>query len=106
MTVQECINLLNELRGRLKAAGVDDDDPSTLDLRILILQTKKVMIIGGFNPLRQLDDVTIVDISRLRELTQEVAQEIADEQRRIELVQRITATAKMALKAAGLPIPS
>lgn len=104
MTIQELSEVLNRVLQQLKAAGVDDE--SKLDLEILALQLKRQMAVAVFDPLKELDQVTVADVSKLPQLVQDVSREIAHEQRRAELVRRIVATAKMALKAAGVPIPS
>jgi hypothetical protein len=104
VTIQELSDTLNRVLQQLTAAGADDD--SKLDLEILALQLKRQMVVAVFDPLKELDTVTVADVSKLPQLAQEVSREIAREQPRAELVRRITATAKMALKAAGVPIPS
>jgi hypothetical protein len=89
---------------KLQSADIRDD--AVLDLEILKLQLEKQLLLGGFNVLKELGDVTVADVSALPGLVQQVDGVIADEKTRVKLVQTIVSTAKIALKAAGLPIPS
>ncbi len=104
MTIQEIHVKLKEALTTLQSADIDDD--TTLDLEILVLQLKKQLLLGGFDPLKELSGVTVADISKLPQLIQEVDVVIDNEAKRIKLVQKIISTAKIGLKAAGLPIPS
>lgn len=104
MTIQEIQKKLSEALEKLQTAHVEDD--ATLDLEILVLQLKKQLLLGGFDPLRELAGVTVADLSKLDALVQELAGVIEDEMKRVNLVKKIVSTAKIGLKAAGLPIPS
>lgn len=104
MTIKEIYEKLKEALSKLQSADTDDD--ATLDLEILVLQLKKQLLLGGFDPLKELSGVTVADVSKLPQLVQEVDQVIENEQKRVKLIQRIISTAKIGLKAAGLPIPS
>lgn len=104
MTIQEIETQLKAAKAALDDAGVDDD--TKLDLEILILQLRKQMIIAGFDPLKELSSVTVADLSTLRDLVAQVDTVIKDEKQRVKIVQKIVSTAKIGLKAAGLPIPS
>lgn len=104
MTVQELYNLLAETQRKLDAAGIDDE--SKLDLEILTKQIKKQIILEILDPLKDLDNVTVVDVSKLPRLCAEVAEKVEDEERRTQLVKKVVAIAKIALKAGGIPIPS
>jgi len=104
MTMNEILEALQETQGKLEAARVDDD--SKLELDILILQLRRALAVAVFDPLKDLDEVTVADTSQLTQLVREVQTAIQNEQKRVTLVKKITTTAKVALKAAGIPIPS
>ncbi len=104
MNIQEIYDALVTCQNKLEEANIEDD--SKLDLDILCSQLKKQLISAAFDPLKDLDNVTIADLSKLDGLTQQVDQTIQNENKRIALVKQITSIAKVALKAAGLPIPS
>ena len=104
MTIKEIYEKLKEALSKLQSADTDDD--ATLDLEILVLQLKKQLLLGGFDPLKELSGVTVADVSKLPQLVQEVDKVIENEAKRVKLIQRIISTAKIGLKAAGLPIPS
>jgi hypothetical protein len=104
MTIKEIYEKLKEALSKLQSADTDDD--ATLDLEILVLQLKKQLLLGGFDPLKELSGVTVADVSKLPQLVQEVDEVIENETKRVKLIQRIISTAKIGLKAAGLPIPS
>ena len=104
MTIQEIHEQLTNTLSKLENADIDDD--LKLDLEILVLQLKKQLLLGGFDPLKELSAVTVADVSKLPELVEQVDSVIRDEKRRVELIKKIISTAKIGLKAAGLPIPS
>ena len=104
MTIDEIFNQLKEAQNQLKQAGINDLSKLRLERLILDLETELVM--RSFDPLRDISNMTVVDVSQLRALIPQVKQVINDEQKRIELVNRIVHIAKTALKGAGLPIPS
>ncbi len=104
MTVQELYELLEDALKKLDDANIDDE--SKIDLEILVLQLKRQIIVASFDPLKDLEKVTVANVSKLRQLTAEVGREIENEQKRVQLVQQIFTIAKMALKAGGVPIPS
>jgi hypothetical protein len=104
MTIEELYKLLDETVSKLDDANIDDR--SKTELEILTLQLQIQLEGAVFDVLKDLDTVTVADVSKLPALCKEVEQEIRNEQQRVQLVQRLTATAKMVLKAAGLPIPS
>lgn len=104
MTVQELYELLEDVLKKLDDANIDDE--SKIDLEILVLQLKRQIIVASFDPLKDLEKVTVANVSKLRQLTAEVGREIENEQKRVQLVQQIITIAKMALKAGGVPIPS
>ncbi len=104
MTINEILQTLEETKTKLESGGVDDS--SKMDLDILILQLKRSLQVAIFDPLKDLDQITVADTTQLRNLTSQVQQVIDNEQARATLVTRIVGTAKVVLKAAGLPIPS
>jgi hypothetical protein len=104
MTIDEIHKLLKDTREQLNQAGIND--LSKLKLERLILDLETELIMRSFDPLRDISNMTVVDVSQLEALVPQVRQVIKNEQQRIELVTRITRIAKTALKGAGLPIPS
>ena len=104
MNINEILQTLEDTENKLDSADVDDS--SKIDLDILVLQLKRAMQSAIFDPLKDLDKVSVANTTELRSLTNQVQQVINDEQARVALVGRIVGTAKVALKAAGLPIPS
>lgn len=104
MNLQEISTALNNCLKELNASNIDDE--SKLDLELLVIQLKRQMRLAVFDPLRDLDNVTIADLSKLNSLVDDVKVEIANEKQRVVLVTKIVTLAKVGLKAAGLPIPS
>ncbi len=104
MNIQEVYNLLQDCLAKLQSANIDD--MAKIDLEILISQLKKQIIIGAFDPLKDLNTVTVADVTSLPKLISKVDGVIRDEKNRTELVNKIVSIAKIALKAAGLPLPS
>jgi len=104
MNIEELQGHLNNCLQQLQKNQIDDD--SKLELELLAIQLKRQIRLQVFDPLKNLDNVTLVDTSQLSLLVSQVQTEIGNEQRRVERVQKITSIAKIALKAAGLPIPS
>lgn len=87
---------------KLDTANIDDN--SKTDLDILILQLKKALQTAIFDPLKDLDSITVTDTSQLTNLTGQLDGVIADERKRGTLVEQIVGVAKTALKAAGLSL--
>jgi hypothetical protein len=104
MNIKEISSALIETLDKLNAADIDDH--AKLDLEILSLQLKKQLLIEGFNPLKEIGSITVADVSKLPSLIGQLDQVISDEKGRTAMVNKIAAIAKIALKAAGLPIPS
>ncbi len=102
MNVQEIMQKLQDTQAKLEAAEVDDN--SKLDLDILVLQLKKALQSAIFDPLKDLDGVTVADTSKLSSLVDQVDDVINAEKKRVALVEQITGVARTALKAAGLSI--
>lgn len=104
MTLRGLISTLNSTFEKLDDAGVDD--ASKRDLHILVLQLERELEVTAFDPLKDLDSVTVADTSQLKVLAQEVQKEIDNEKVRVKLLQKIIATAKVTVRAAGVPIPA
>lgn len=102
MTIQEISDALNSTFQRLDDANIND--ASKRDLHILILQLQRELEVAAFDPLKDIDSVTVADTSQLKTLTAQVQQEIDNEKARVQLVQKLIATSKIALRAAGVPI--
>ena len=100
MTLQDIISTLNSTFQKLDDAGIDDT--SKRDLHILILQLERELEVAAFDPLKDIDSVKIADTSQLRVLAQQVQQEIDNEKARVKLLQKMIATAKVAVRAAGV----
>jgi hypothetical protein len=103
MTIKELIDTLNATFEKLDAAGITD--AAKRDLHILILQLDRELEAAAFDPLKDLDSVTVANTSQLPVLAAQVQQAIDDEKARTQLVQKMIATAKLALRAGGVPIP-
>ena len=102
MTIQDIISKLQSTLDQLDDAGIKDS--SARDLRILVLQLDKELEVAAFDPLKDLDSVTVADTKQLASLCDGVQQAIDDEKARVALVDKIVATAKVALRAGGVPI--
>ena len=102
MNANEIKAKLEEVRKMLEAENVDKI--KQIRLNILESQLEMEMEMGTFDPLKDLDAITIVDLSQLNRLTKSVGEEIENEKKRVELVDKIIAVAKSGLKATGLPI--
>jgi hypothetical protein len=103
MTINDILDQLKQTNEQLNEAGIDDKAKHKLEGLIIDLETELVM--QSFNPLRDISGMTVVDVSKLPDLQAELKQVIQDEQRRTQLVTRITGLAKSALTAAGVPLP-
>jgi hypothetical protein len=104
MNIQEIYQNLCEALTKMEDGGIDD--AAKLDLEILVIQLKKQLLLGIFDPLKEVSGVTVADVSKLNDLVGRVDEVIQDESARDKLVKKIVGTAKIGLKAAGLPIPS
>ena len=91
MNITEIYQKLREALIKLENGNIDDD--TKLDLEILVIQLKKQLLLGGFDPLREISGVTIADISTLDELIGQVDKVIQEESKRTNLVKKIVATA-------------
>lgn len=104
MTIKEIYEQLNKCLGELNEKNIDDD--AKLDLELLVIHLNRQIRSDVFNPLKDINNVTVADLSRLSDLVGEVEKEIGNAQKRSALVIKVIGLAKMGLKAAGLPIPS
>jgi hypothetical protein len=102
MTLQELRDSLAQVRKRLEAENVDE--AQRLELEILEKQIQMQIVVGTFDPLKELDGLGGVDVSKLKSLIPEVDRVIKQEQERAKLVGRIIGMAKTALRAAGVPV--
>ena len=105
MTINELLSMLRDANSELEQAGVDDTDEAKLDLETLIIQLKRQIVMRSFDPLRDISQMTVVDVSQLRTLIPQLAEVIRQEERRTALIKRITHIARSALRGAGVPIP-
>lgn len=104
MNINEMLDLLNQTVAQLDRADINDD--ARFDLEGLIINTKREIIRHSVDPLRDIGQMTVVDVSQLRALTPQLAQVIKDEQKRTALVTRILNIAKAGLRGAGVPLPT
>lgn len=102
MNAEQIKSKLEEVRKKLEIEDVDKI--KRLQLQILENQLEMEIEVGTFDPLKDLDSVTIIDLSQLNTLAQEVEEEIRNEKKRVATVDKIIALAKSGLKAAGLTI--
>src|SRR5256885_2202583 len=102
MNMQEILQQLQATQDKLEEANVDDD--AKLDLDILVLHLRRALATAVFDPLKDLDGVTVADTSKLPGLSAQVDEAIADEQKRSALVEQVVGIARTALKAAGLAL--
>jgi len=103
MTIQDILEELKKTDQQLAAAGIDD--AAKHKLKGLIIDLKTELVMHSFDALRDISTMTVVDVSQLPQMRQQLQQVINDEQRRVELVKRITGLASRALTAAGIPVP-
>ena len=103
MTIQELSEKLSSLQDALEASS-DPNSSSALALRILSLKLQQQLIAAAFDPLKSLDGVSVADVGMLEKLIPEAQAAIEDGKGEVDLVNRITATATIALRASGLPL--
>lgn len=102
MSLQELLDDLKNTKQKLENAGIDDI--SKIDLEILIEQTKKKIIVSGFDPLLEISNVQVPEIDSLHGLMNQVQIEIEKEEQRKLLLTNIISIAKKGLNAIGKPI--
>ena len=103
MTIQELSQNLCSLQDALEASD-DPNSASSLALRILSLKLQQQLIVAAFDPLKSLDGVSVADVGTLEKLIPEAQAAIEDGKSQVDLVNKIVATATIALRAAGLPL--
>lgn len=103
MTLEELRDELKRVRQKLEA--VNADEVERIELEILEKQIQMQIVIGTFDPLKSLDGLGGVDVSKIKDLIPQIDNVIQQEKERGKLVTRIIAMAKTALRAAGLPLP-
>lgn len=103
MTIQDLMTKLSDLYDSLDQAN-KTGDASALSLHILILQLRRELLVAAFDPLKGLSNVSVADIGALTALIPQAQAAIDDENQRVALVGKITATAKIALRAAGIAL--
>jgi len=103
MTIPELLDQLKQTSAKLDAANITDETKD--DLEDLISSTKRAIIKHSVDPLKDISQMTAVDVSQLGPLSAQLDQDIQNEQRRIALVSKIITIAKGGLRAAGLPLP-
>jgi hypothetical protein len=102
MSIYELLDQLNLGVSQLDKAGINDD--ARFDLESLIIEIKQSIIRYSVNPLRDISQMSVVDVSQLRDLVPQVQHVIKDEHSRTELVVRIISVARHGLRGAGLPL--
>ena len=103
MTIQDIIANLKSTLQKLADAGIDDR--SARDLQTLVLDSEGALVEAAFDPLKEIDSVTVPDISQLPGLMAQVQTAIDTQKATNDIVGKIISTAKLGLKAAGVPIP-
>jgi len=103
MTIDELLMQLNALSAKLEPVGGDE---ATFDLRILLLQVEKQKVAQAFSPLADLNALAPVPTGQLQVLMGQVDEAIAADKKRVQFVQTVISVAKVALRAAGVPLPA
>jgi hypothetical protein len=103
MTIDELLMQLNGLSAKLEPVAGEE---ATFDLRILLLQIEKQKVAQAFSPLADLNAVAPVPTGQLQLLMGQVDEAIAADSKRVQFVQTVISVAKVALRAAGVPLPA
>ena len=103
MTIDELLTQLNGLSAKLEPVAGDE---ATFDLRILLLQIEKQKIAQAFSPLTDLNALAPVPTGQLQLLMGQLDEAIATDSKRVQFVQTVISVAKVALRAAGVPLPA
>jgi hypothetical protein len=103
MTIDELLTQLNGLSAKLEPVAGNE---ATFDLRILLLQIEKQKIAQAFSPLADLNALAPVPTGQLQLLMGQVDEAIATDKKRVQFVQTVISVAKVALRAAGVPLPA
>jgi hypothetical protein len=94
---------LNGLSAKLEPVAGEE---ATFDLRILLLQIEKQKVAQAFSPLADLNALAPVPTGQLQLLMGQVDEAIAADNKRVQFVQTVISVAKVALRAAGVPLPA
>jgi hypothetical protein len=105
MTIDELLTQLNGLSAKLEPVAGEE---ATFDLRILLLQIQieKQKVAQAFSPLADLNALAPVPTGQLQLLMGQVDEAIAADNKRVQFVQTVISVAKVALRAAGVPLPA
>jgi hypothetical protein len=103
MTIDELLTQLNGLSAKLEPVAGEE---ATFDLRILLLQIEKQKVAQAFSPLADLNALAPVPTGQLQLLMGQVDEAIAADNKRVQFVQTVISVAKVALRAAGVPLPA
>ena len=103
MTIDELLTQLNHLSAKLEPVAGDE---ATFDLRIFLLQIEKQKIAQAFSPLADLNALAPVPTGQLQILMGQLDEAIATDSKRVQFVQTVISVAKVALRAAGVPLPA
>lgn len=102
MTIQELLDQLTEAQAQLDQGNVSG--AAKRDLQRVIIATERAIIGQAVAPLKDIGNLTVTDVSQLRELTKQLGQDIENEQKRTALVGKIVGIAKTGLRGV-LPLP-
>lgn len=103
MTLQDLLDQFNATSDKLEQLA--PNDPQRFDLKLLALHLEKEIIAGSFDVDKDISAITIVDLSKLKELTDQLSQATDQEQKRTQLVSQIINISKLALRSTGIPVP-
>jgi hypothetical protein len=103
MTINEMLDLLKDTVAKLDDANIDDE--AKFELEDLVIETKRAIIKSAINPLKDISQMTVVDVSQLPALTKQLGEVIEQEKKRTALIGKIVGIAKGGLKGAGVPLP-
>jgi hypothetical protein len=103
MTISELLDQLRKTSEKLKAANISDGTRD--DLEDLISETKREIVNRSVDPLKEINEMPAIDVSQLKTLSDQLEQDIQNEQKRMALVGKIIGIAKGGLRAGGLPLP-
>ena len=103
MPIDELLTQRNGLSAKLEPVAGDE---ATFDLRILLLQIEKQKIAQAFSPLADLNALAPVPTDQLQLLMGQLDEAIATDSKRVQFVQTVISVAKVALRAAGVPLPA
>jgi hypothetical protein len=100
MNIQELYDQLEKCLNKFESKNVNGI--AKIDLEIFVSQIKKKMLEGEFDPLKELDQVTVPNVSKLPEWINQVSDVIVNEKERVDLVNKLISLTKMGLNATGL----